>query len=361
MTVIVGDQELLEQQADRIERALAALAVPARVAGGEVGEGWVRYHLTPLAAGQVRRLREASGALAEAVGAEGLRLARQVDGLSLELPHAPSGLRLLPLLDALAPMPPRTALAGLTPEGRPLHIDLSAPRTGHVAVLGPAGSGTSELLRSLAFSLALIARPAHLRLLGFDLGGRELAALEGLPHLYADLATAPQQALDLLRWAGAEVERRRAVGLLEPALVLVIDDLPSIAASVGGTLEALLHSLWQEGAAAGVHVLASGPLARALPAGGVRMRAQTNPTGPGRFIVEGAGESVGLRAAWLPAADLHEAVRAAQAGWVAGRALGGYCPGLRRRPASSRQATRGRCNETVTQAGGADVHREAAA
>lgn len=343
MSAVVEEPELLEREADRIERALAALAVPARVAGGEVSEGWVRYHLTPLAAAQAQRLREARGALAEAVGVQGLRVARAGEALAVELPHAPNGLRLLPLLDALGPMPPRTALAGLTAEGRPLRIDLAAPRTGHVAIEGPAGAGKSELLRTLSFSLALLARPAHLRLLGFDLGGRELAPLEGLPHLCADTATSPGRALDLLRWARERVESRRMCGAREPALVLVIDDLPGIVRAASDGALPGLQAVWRHGPACGVHVLAAGRAAAAPSAEGVRVRAVDQALGPGRFLVEGAGESVPLRAAWLPAADLHEAVRAAQAGWVAGRGAAAYRLGQRQRSGAGRRGAAARC------------------
>ncbi|NHC44040.1 type VII secretion protein EccCa [Motilibacter aurantiacus] len=54
---------------------------------------------------------------------------------------------------------------------------------GHVAVVGGPQSGKSTLLRTLVSSLALTHTPEQVQVYAIDLGGGQLGALQGLPHV----------------------------------------------------------------------------------------------------------------------------------------------------------------------------------
>jgi DNA segregation ATPase FtsK/SpoIIIE, S-DNA-T family len=91
---------------------------------------------------------------------------------------------------------------------RPLVVDLS----GHVAVVGAAGSGRSTFLATLARALAARLDPSQLGVYAFDLGGA-LAELAELPHVGA--VTRRQDGEAVLRLAtglaGVAAERAAAI------------------------------------------------------------------------------------------------------------------------------------------------------
>ncbi|MFD3335484.1 FHA domain-containing protein [Streptomyces sp. NPDC058700] len=104
-----------------------------------------------------------------------------------------------------------TAVLGAGPRG-PLAVDLT--REGpHLLIEGPAGSGRTELLRSIAASLAAGGRPDRLGLLLVDGAGGErgegLAACTELPHVTEHLvASDPVRMREFAQALGAELKRR---------------------------------------------------------------------------------------------------------------------------------------------------------
>ncbi|MFF8512940.1 FtsK/SpoIIIE domain-containing protein [Streptomyces sp. NPDC015492] len=104
-----------------------------------------------------------------------------------------------------------TAVLGAGPRG-PLAVDLT--REGpHLLIEGPAGSGRTELLRSIAASLAAGGRPDRLGLLLVDGAGGErgegLAACTELPHVTEHLvASDPVRMRAFAQALGAELKRR---------------------------------------------------------------------------------------------------------------------------------------------------------
>ncbi|WP_395360868.1 FtsK/SpoIIIE domain-containing protein [Streptomyces sp. YH02] len=104
-----------------------------------------------------------------------------------------------------------TAVLGAGPRG-PLAVDLT--REGpHLLIEGPAGSGRTELLRSIAASLAAGGRPDRLGLLLVDGAGGDrgegLAACTELPHVTEHLvASDPVRMREFAQALGAELKRR---------------------------------------------------------------------------------------------------------------------------------------------------------
>ncbi|WP_274559132.1 FtsK/SpoIIIE domain-containing protein [Streptomyces spiramyceticus] len=103
------------------------------------------------------------------------------------------------------------AVLGAGPRG-PLCVDLTAEGP-HLLIEGPAGSGRTELLRSVAASLAAAARPDRLGLVLVDGagGGRGdgLRACTELPHVSTHLvASDPVRMREFAQALGAELKRR---------------------------------------------------------------------------------------------------------------------------------------------------------
>lgn len=154
----------------------------------------------------------------------------------------------------------------------PLRIDLL--REGHLAVFGAPGTGKTTFLQTLALSLALAHSPADVHLYAVDAGGRGLLALAGLPHVGAALVLDDPDRLRRL-WRlldqelGARQQRLAAAGVQNlaayreagghlPALVLLVDNLPALAA-VCPEAEDALARLARDGAGAGIYLVLSAP------------------------------------------------------------------------------------------------------
>lgn len=320
----------LDRQADSIERVLSSLDLPARVQGGQVGSHWVRYHLTPVSGTRADKVIQVAEEVAEAIGISGLRIAERSQGLTIDVPlQQGTELRLLPLLHALPGLSSSTAVVGMSIEGRPLLFNLTKPSTWHLLVYAPKGYGKSELIRTLMMSLALTSRRSQLSMLGIDIGGRELAVLESLPHALTDLATEPRFAEELLTWLSEEAGRRLASGVVSPHLVLLIDDLGWLTDKREEHALAALKHIGQVGVDVGVHFLAATqapvPVSlRDLPdqRGVVEVVPDENAflkgkTSVGRFRFTSSSDVSTADVAWLSLRDLDTASKLAVAGWRA--------------------------------------------
>jgi DNA segregation ATPase FtsK/SpoIIIE-like protein len=320
----------LDQQADSIERALSSLDLPARVQGGQVGSHWVRYNLTPVSGTRADKVLQVAEQVAEAMGISGLRIAERSQGLTIDVPlQQGSELRLLPLLHSLPGLSASTAVVGMSIEGKPLLLNLSRPSTWNLLVYAPKGYGKSELIRTLMMSFALTSRRSQMSMLGIDIGGKELAVLESLPHALTDLATEPRFAEELLTWLSEEADRRLASGVASPHLVLLIDDLGWLTDRREENALAALKRIAHVGVEVGVHFLAAAqaPLPtslRDLPnhRGVVEVIPNehtflTGKTAVGRFQFTSSSEVNIADVAWLSLRDLDTASKLAAAGWRA--------------------------------------------
>jgi DNA segregation ATPase FtsK/SpoIIIE, S-DNA-T family len=230
------------------------------------------------------------GALVEAIG-------RASERLGLAPPHRPwlDPLRpgvLLADLAALAqpgPAAPPEAGAGLPPVPYGLD-DLPAEQAqrvcsitfatfGHLLVAGAARSGRSQLLRTIAGSIAHTISCADAHLYGIDCGNGALLPLTSLPHCGAVVTrTQTERAARLLNRLVGEVARRQELlasggfaGICEqraaggerlPHIVVLIDRWEGFLTSLGevadGTLIDQVHRLAAEGRTVGVHLIVVG-------------------------------------------------------------------------------------------------------
>ncbi len=248
----------LDFQSDCIERVLAAHRVPGQVHGGTVTPRWVRYHFAPAPGVRLAAVRHLTEELALALGAPGVRVARDGDHLALEVPRAEAEpVTLRSLRRAVPNAPPFTAYLGLAEDGRPLLIRLASPEVAHVLIAGATGSGKTELLRTILCSLALTHRPDQLQFLLLDPKGRGLGPLASAGHCLAPVVT---QAADMAAWLErlvALMERRDRESQAAPRLVIAVDELAEALTLAGRRAEAALTRLAQRGREAGLHVVAA--------------------------------------------------------------------------------------------------------
>ncbi|MEU6348470.1 FtsK/SpoIIIE domain-containing protein [Streptomyces sp. NPDC047072] len=151
---------------------------------------------------------------------------------------------------------------------------------GHLYVIGSPRSGRTQVLRTVAGSAALVVPSSDLHIHGIDAAGGGLSALESLPHCGAVVSRHDTERLERLiaRLGGELTARQRLIsqhdcaGLGElraklpkdrrPArLLLLVDGWDALSALIddydGGRLYTELVRLIREGAAAGIHVIAT--------------------------------------------------------------------------------------------------------
>ncbi|MFI1094534.1 FtsK/SpoIIIE domain-containing protein [Streptomyces sp. NPDC020917] len=187
------------------------------------------------------------------------------------LPAAPYGVEDLPALQAR----------------RPVAIDFHS--FGHLLAAGAPRSGRSQLLRTIAGSLANTLSTADLHLYGIDCGNGALNALTRLPHCGAVVGRSQsERAIRLMGRLKAEMTRRqellaadgfadigeqRSAAATEeerlPHIVVLLDRWEGFTPSLGeldhGALTDEIFTFLREGASVGIHLIISGD--RTLMAG----------------------------------------------------------------------------------------------
>ena len=102
---------------------------------------------------------------------------------------------------------------------------------GNVLLAGIPGSGTSTMLSTLALTKARTWSPDDLDLFVLDMGSRDLAALEGLPHTVSYVGPGPgarERQVRLFNHLRAELERRRSTPGPHRRMVLLLDGLAAL-------------------------------------------------------------------------------------------------------------------------------------
>jgi S-DNA-T family DNA segregation ATPase FtsK/SpoIIIE len=323
------DKQLLDQQADTIERVLAQHKVMGYVTGAVVAPRFVQFQFTLQREGRVRAVAALSEEIALALGSESVRVYRQGGLIQIETPRKTTGgVQLLALCKELGPLPRGTAVLGVEQSGLPLLLRLVAPDVVHVLLTGTTGSGKTALARSLLASLSIYHSPADLRLILIDPKQRGFAMLQKLPHVEGGMVGASAAATQLQR-IEAVMEQRDRSRSNSPLLVVAIDELADLLQTGGKPVEHSLTRLAQRGREAGIHLVActqkptSALIGSALKAnfpvrlvGAVASRDEaryatgiTNSgaeklAGKGDFLLVAKGEATRFQAAWLGSAEM---------------------------------------------------------
>ncbi len=149
----------------------------------------------------------------------------------------------------------------------------------HLLIAGSTGTGKSVCINALLTSILMRATPSEVRLILIDPKRIELAAYNGLPHLYVPVVTETKQSASALAWAVAEMDNRlkrlqkagaRNIGQYNaailngkaaedaepmPYLVIVIDELADLMMVAAREVEDSIVRIAQLARAAGIHLI----------------------------------------------------------------------------------------------------------
>jgi S-DNA-T family DNA segregation ATPase FtsK/SpoIIIE len=205
--------------------------------------------------GDLSKLLALDETLALALSADSVRLGRLRGWVTCEAALPAAMFRPL-ALDALAPGRGPAVALGKSVVGAPVGLDLADSLTPHVLVAGTTGSGKTALLSAILAQLARQCDPAELRLLVIDAKG-DLRPFAHLPHLAHPIIHDPREAIQVLAWAVAELDRRKS-SPVPWRLVIVIDEIAELLAVAGGKDGAAAESLRRIaalGRSLGVHLI----------------------------------------------------------------------------------------------------------
>ncbi|TSC68588.1 MAG: DNA segregation ATPase FtsK/SpoIIIE, S-DNA-T family, partial [Parcubacteria group bacterium Gr01-1014_70] len=266
--------------ANIIQRTLQSFGIDVDMSEVHIGPSVTQYTLKPAEGVKLSRITNLSSNLGLALAAHPLRIEAPIPGKSLvgiEVPNKSIlfvGMR--SLLTELANRKNEYQLGfalGRDVTGQAVFADLA--RMPHLLIAGSTGSGKSVTIHSLLMGLLFFHPPEFLRCIMIDPKRVELTHYNGVPHLISPVITDPKKAIQALRWAVGEMDKR--LGQLEaasardiasynadtgnedimPYMVIVIDELADLMAMYPREVEGSIVRIAQMARAVGIHLVIS--------------------------------------------------------------------------------------------------------
>ena len=207
------DEKEIRRKADTLTDKLGQFSVTGEVVAAKPGPAVTMFEFKPSANVRVSKITELADDLSLALSSESLRIIAPIPGrdvVGIETSNAQR--ETVYLKDMLADEnfwkeDLKLPLAlGKQANGDPRIVDLR--KMPHLMVAGTTGSGKSVFVVSTITGLLFKHSPKTLRLIMIDPKQVDLAAFEKVPHLAMPLITETRQAVNALKWAVREMEKR---------------------------------------------------------------------------------------------------------------------------------------------------------
>jgi len=275
-----------------IKNTLENFNISVTMGNVSVGPTVTQYTLKPSQGIKLSQIVALHNDLSLALAAHPLRIEAPIPGKSwagIEVPNKnPHLVKLRNLLEDPQYSKKKNYLTiplGRNVSGEAVYDDLA--RMPHLLVAGATGTGKSVSIHNILISFLYQNSPRTLKLILIDPKRVELTAYNGIPHLLTPVIVDAQKAINSLKWAISEMERRyellskiSARDILSynekiskltkkqkendadnhkilPFIVIVIDELADIMMSYGRETEAAIVRLAQMARAVGIHLILS--------------------------------------------------------------------------------------------------------
>ena len=270
----------IQTNAFKIKQTLRTFGIEVDIGEVSVGPTVTQYTMKPKEGTKLSRITALSNDLALALAAEALRIEAPIPGKSLVGIEVPNKVKAVVRLRNLIERQEfqnagELAIAlGRDVSGKARYADLATMP--HLLIAGSTGAGKTIALTSVILSLLYRNTPEQLRLLLIDPKRVEFTVYANIPHLLAPVVTENAKAINALKWAVSEMERRfdllSQVGARDiiayhknkqaiqehgslPYLVLIIDELADLMSAKGKEVEVLVVRVAQLARAAGIHLI----------------------------------------------------------------------------------------------------------
>ncbi len=282
-------EDELKSQARALEEQLANFKVMGKVVGICTGPVIIRYEVELAPGVKVSLVNNLSDDLAMALRAKSIRILAPIPGKSavgIEVPNKKSQIVYIKEVlnsERFSPEPDTIKLVlGKDIAGEPSVMDLT--KAPHLLIAGQTGSGKSVCINSFMASILCSKTPDEVRMILVDPKVVELKPYDSIPHLLAPVVTQPEIAIQALKWATFEMDRRYNVlarvgarnikgynqkfrknelgtrvaasdNKLMPYIVIVIDELADLMMVAGKEVETSIARIAQKARAVGLHLI----------------------------------------------------------------------------------------------------------
>lgn len=267
--------------ANIIKRTLQNFGIEVEMGEVNVGPTVTQFTLKPAEGVKLARILALNNDLSLALAAHPIRIEAPIPGRSLvgiEIPNKGFTIVRLKNLMESEVFQKRSNNLALT-LGRDvsgLGVFANLAKMPHLLIAGSTGSGKTICLNTVILSLLFQNSPATVKFMLIDPKRVEFQVYSDIPHLLAPVVVDTQKAVNALKWAVSEMERRFVVlsqvkardiasfnsnkKVMEeqgplPYIVIVIDELADLMAARGKEMEALVVRLAQMARAVGIHLV----------------------------------------------------------------------------------------------------------
>ncbi|MFA4974609.1 MAG: DNA translocase FtsK 4TM domain-containing protein [bacterium] len=296
------DEETLKKNSLILERKLMDFDVEGKVLAIHPGPVITMYEFEPAAGTKLNKIVNLQDDLSLTLGGRSVRVVPHLPGKAALGIEIPNGEREIVYLKTIVSSPQfaksqsKLAMAlGSSTSGLPVVTDLT--KMPHLLVAGATGSGKSVAINSIILSILIKSSPEDVRFILVDPKMLELSVYDGIPHLLLPVVTKPKPAVQAMRWAIREMERRyriladagarhilgynekvkagqvtlvseeRAAELIAadkeaiahtgklPYIVIIIDELADLMMTASQDMEEAITRLAQMARAAGIHLI----------------------------------------------------------------------------------------------------------
>jgi S-DNA-T family DNA segregation ATPase FtsK/SpoIIIE len=207
------DNAAIEEQARKLEAALASFRVEAHVVGAQVGPTVILFELEVSQGTRMNKVTQLSQEIAAALRAQSVRIIAPIPGkatIGIEVPNLQRRVvRIRELVSARAYDKKIAALPlflGVDAEGQAIVDDLA--KMPHLLIAGTTGSGKSVCINAILASFLLTRSPHDVQMILIDPKMVELQAFANIPHLMLPVVTDMRQATAVINWAVEKMEGR---------------------------------------------------------------------------------------------------------------------------------------------------------
>jgi S-DNA-T family DNA segregation ATPase FtsK/SpoIIIE len=270
------DSGNIEANVSIIQKTLSDFGIEVEMGEVNVGPTVTQYTFRPAVGVKLSQIASLQNDLALSLAAPSIRMELPIPGKALvgvEIPNKSTALVRIKEIIASSNFAEATSkltfALGRDVAGHPMVADLS--RMPHLLIAGATGSGKSIAVNSLLISFLYRATPQEVKFIVVDPKRVELNLYNGLPHLLTGVITDYQKAVNSLKWAVAEMDRRYKLlsevhkrNIAEynsssdkqlPYLVIIVDELADLMSVAQNDVEAAIVRLAQMARAVGIHLV----------------------------------------------------------------------------------------------------------
>ena len=270
------DSGNIEANVSIIQKTLADFGIEVEMGEVNVGPTVTQYTLRPAVGVKLAQIAALQNDLALSLSASSLRMELPIPGKALvgiEIPNKTTTVvRLREVLQTenFVKHPSNLSFAlGRDVSGHPMVGDLA--RMPHMLIAGATGTGKSVMINSFLISLLYKNTPQDVKFIVIDPKRVELNLYNGIPHLLTHTITDHDKAVNALKWAVAEMDRRykllaevgkrnisefNETSLMKMHyIVIVVDELADLMSVAQNEVEATIVRLSQMARAVGIHLV----------------------------------------------------------------------------------------------------------